>query len=619
MHENRYFSRCSEFVGTACLTIIGGLAVVGCGSSPTSDGGQLGGSTASGGSAQAGGSSSGAGGASSGIGGNANGSGGTTAADPTGGGTGAGGSSADTGGRSSDATGGKAAGGATAATGGKAGGGATATGGKSAGATGGNANAGSSATGGKANGGSSATGGKSGGGASATGGKSSGGGTATGGKSSLATGGKSGGGASATGGNSATTGGVSATGGSGSGVCSFTVDTQLASALKSNSPGTVAVVKWSVSGGGAVSAARIEFGLDTNYGMTAPVDLTADDYQTPLLGMKPSKTYHYRIVATAGSSTCTSEDYTIQTGPKASSVSISGFTVSNENARKRGFIVTSYWQGSGSAVPFIIDADGEIVWWSAGGPSAGISRARMSADGKNMWMVVPSLNGGPVQRVTMDTLEAQTYSSTSASHDITPVSGALMAYLDYGVTCDGITEIDPSGTTNRVFGAQGVVPSSGCHSNALRYSQAEDVYTYSDLQSDVYVISRTGSVQWRLSERVSGGNSAWGGKQHGHHLTDDSILIFANNGGGNNASTVIEYTLQGQLIKEFTSGGFTANLGDVQRLPGGNTLVTYSNGRLIQELDAQGNVVLEIKSASSSFGYAEWRDSLYGPPVDIVE
>jgi hypothetical protein len=393
---------------------------------------------------------------------------------------------------------------------------------------------------------------------------------------------------------------------------------QLASAIKSNSPGTIGIVTWSVAGA-TVSAANIEFGLDTTYGMTAPVDLTVAKYQTPLLGMKPSKTYHFRVVATTGSGTCASQDYTIATGAKTSSVSISGFSVKSETARKRGFIVTSYWQGNGSAVPFVIDPDGDIVWWYAGGPN-GIARARMSADAKNMWMVVAGLNGAPVQRVTMDTLEPQTYSSTVASHDIAAVSGSTMAYLDYGESdCDSIFEIDPSGTTKEVFESQGVVSGSGCHGNAVRYSQKENLYTFSDVNTDVYVIDRSGKLQWKLSERVSGGNGSWGGTNHGHQLLDTSILVFANRGGGNNASTAIEYTLQGELIKEFTSGGYTANLGDVQRLPGGNTLITYSNGHLIQEVDPQGNVVLEINGGSSSFGYAEWRESLYGPPQDIVE
>ena len=52
-------------------------------------------------------------------------------------------------------------------------------------------------------------------------------------------------------------------------------------------------------------------------------------------------------------------------------------------------------------------------------------------------------------------------------------------------------------------------------------------------------------------------------------------------------------------------------------LPGGNTLITYSNDGLIHEIDGEGNVVLEIDGGSSSFGYSLWRETLYGPPPDI--
>jgi hypothetical protein len=111
---------------------------------------------------------------------------------------------------------------------------------------------------------------------------------------------------------------------------------------------------------------------------------------------------------------------------------------------------------------------------------------------------------------------------------------------------------------------------------------------------------------------------AWGGTQHGHHLLDNSILVFANVGGGSMASDFIEYSLEGQQLARYTGGGFSANLGDVQRLPGGNTLITYSNEGLIQEIDAQRNVVLEIDGGTNnSFGYSLWRETLYGPPPDI--
>jgi hypothetical protein len=403
----------------------------------------------------------------------------------------------------------------------------------------------------------------------------------------------------------------------------FTVDYQLASDIDADAPGTVGIVTWSIDVD-SITEAHIEFGLDTEYGTSARVDLNEADFRTLLLGMKPDSAYHFRIVATDGATTYASDDYVINTGPPTNLVSLGAFNVLDESSRERGFIVTSYWQGQASSMAFIIDADGDIVWWYESN-SDGIARARMSEDGKNMWMIIAGLQGGPLERVTMDTLDGQIYDATVGSHDLTAVSGGTMAYLDYGESdCDSIFEIDPSGNVIEVFesgdflGASGGgMGGMGCHGNALRYSQGEDVYTFSDLNQDVLIVNRSGSVDWRLSERVANGNQAWGGAQHGHHLLDDSIVIFANRDGAGSSSAAIEYTLDGQEILRYESGNSSGNLGDVQRLPGGNTLVTYSNASIIHEIDSQGNLVLEIDGGGPRVGYTLWRETLYGPPPDI--
>jgi hypothetical protein len=397
----------------------------------------------------------------------------------------------------------------------------------------------------------------------------------------------------------------------------FTVESTLASDVDPEAPGTIGIVTWSL-GVGEVTEAFIEFGLDTEYGARAPVDLMESDYRTLLLGMKPERTYHFRVVATADGTTYASDDYTVETGPPCTLVDLGSFEVQDAAAQERGFIVTSYWQGQSGPVPFILDADGEIVWWYASN-SNGIARARMSADGKNMWMVVASNDGGPIERVSMDTLDGQVYTETTASHDITPVSGELMAFLEYGESdCDSIFEIDPSGETREVFETEGVVTGM-CHANAVRYSEAEDFYTLSDVNTDVFVINRSGELQWQLSERLPEGNGAWGGTQHGHHLLQDSMLIFANRFGGNNSSGAVEYSFEGEELMRYESGNFSANLGDVQRLPGGNTLVTFSNDSVIHEVDGAGNVVLEIDGGGDALGYALWVEELYGPPPDIAD
>jgi hypothetical protein len=433
----------------------------------------------------------------------------------------------------------------------------------------------------------------------------------TGGALGGTTGGALGGAGGGTGGGApaGTAGAAGTGGGAGAQAALFTVAVRLASDVNPNAPGTIGIVTWSVTVA-PLASAHIEFGLDGSYGMTAPVDLSAAGYRTLLLGMKPSRTYHFRIVASDGTATFASGDYTVATGPPTSLVDVTSFNVIDAAARQRGFVIASH--RTNSTVAFILDADGDVVWWFGGGPN-GIARARMSEDGKNLWIAIAGNTGAPLTRVRMDGLETQTYANVTAAHDITPVGGATMAYLDYGeADCQSIFEIDPGGTAREVFESTGVVSSSNCHGNALRYSKNANVYTFSDHLTDVFVVDRSGAVLWRLGQRVSGGNAAWGGAQHGHQLLDDGLLIFANNGAGANASQAIEYALDGTERRRFASGGYTANLGDVQRLPGGNTLITYSNQSLIQEVDGNGKVVLEVKVAGSSLAYSLWLTDLYG-------
>jgi hypothetical protein len=86
------------------------------------------------------------------------------------------------------------------------------------------------------------------------------------------------------------------------------------------------------------------------------------------------------------------------------------------------------------------------------------------------------------------------------------------------------------------------------------------------------------------------------------------------------ASTAVEFALDGgDELLNFDSGDYSANLGDVQRLPGGNTLITYSNDSIIKEIDASGSVVLEISGGGSAFGYTLWTPSLYLPAPDTED
>jgi hypothetical protein len=401
----------------------------------------------------------------------------------------------------------------------------------------------------------------------------------------------------------------------------FTVTANLASDEGPTGLGTVGVVRWSIDVP-SLQEAHIDFGLDTGYGYRAPVDLSQEGYRTLLLGMKPDQTYHFRIVADDGRSLHISDDFTLDSGPSDETF-LHPTTQVDSEGRERGFIVTSYYRGVDGDTAFILDADGEVVWWRRPNVAGGVARAQMSADGQSLWLVSINNSGAPLVRVTMDGLTQQVYESTLGSHDITAVSGELMAYLDYGeADCDSVVEIDNAGNVQEVFELSDYLTRDGsldCHGNALHYSRWANAYTISSLKEDVFILYRDSGEVWRLSEHVEGGNLAWGGAQHGHQLLEGSLLIFGNEGptgtgfGTGNTSSVIEYSLTSPSDESWRYDGelYTRNLGDVQRLPGGNTLVTFSNEGVIQEIDAAGQPVYQLNADPMSFGYAQWGTSLY--------
>src|SRR5690606_32325140 len=124
-----------------------------------------------------------------------------------------------------------------------------------------------------------------------------------------------------------------------------------------------------------------------------------------------------------------------------------------------------------------------------------------------------------------------------------------------------------------------------------------------------------------------GGNADWGLFQTGTHLLADSVLVFANemgattpdlNSGG--PSTIVEFSLSdGSELWRYESSEYSANLGSVQRLPGGNTLLTFSNAGLIREVSPEKETVMEVTSEGDAFGFVTWRDSLYGLPSDMTQ
>jgi hypothetical protein len=468
-----------------------------------------------------------------------------------------------------------------------------------------------------------------------------GGGTSTGGTTGAAgtrgTGGAAGakgtGGATATGGTTATggakgTGGATATGGTtgsggsgGSTSCTITATSSFSTAIP-----TVAIVTWTTTLSN-LTKAEIDFGpASGGTTLVAPVDLTQASYRTLLLGMKGSTSYAYKIVATNASGSCTSSSYAITTGALPSSAPKVTATIMNATAHDKGFIVTS--TGLMGNTTYIIDPDGAVVW-SATGPSMP-SRSHMSWDGTHMYMMalnVMNTNAGNIQSVAMDGTGNTALSGMTASHhDLTAIPGGLATMLwnksGTDAPCSLVERADATGTLTTVVADMSTVyTSTTFHSNAVHYYPSDNTYTVGDRNPSLYVkLSRTGSLIWQFGgsnpkdqSKFFTGVPTWS-VNHGHQLLADGTFVFFNNTP--NEGWVYKLNTSNMTASKtltYTASGASSNvLGDIQQLPNGNYLVTFSTSGQIHEISPTGTLV--AKFTATSFGYSEFRESLYGQP-----
>jgi hypothetical protein len=448
-----------------------------------------------------------------------------------------------------------------------------------------------------------------------------------------------------------------------------------------------------------VQSAQIDFGLTNSYGMTAPVNLAQPSYRTLLLGMKATKTYHYRITVTNSTGSCRSGDNTITTGAMANGlpqVTVSPATSANTGLAG-GFLITGHSIGAGTmgSPAYILDADGDYVWWF--NIDGDVSNAQMSYDGSHMWINSVNVGAGAgagtgaahVHRVSMDGLSDEDLSSqfTGQNHQLTIEPDETVAFYAYGSNgCDDVREYDPSTATVRTIvnaqTAQQLDAGTMCHLNNIQYSKPDDALVFSDLDSSTIVkVKRTdGSVIWNLNgahKTISA--MPWTGGQHGIDLIDlTRILFFANNNGGtigipggfgdggppggfpdggipdgglpgafpdggfpglpdggipgtggpdasdgsSSGSAAIEIALDTTTMTATTIWSYTANppianmvMGDVQRMPNGNTVVGFSTKGVLHEVSADGTLLQSWTwPAGATFGYIEKRTTLYGPP-----
>ncbi|HEX5098845.1 MAG TPA: aryl-sulfate sulfotransferase [Polyangiaceae bacterium] len=488
-----------------------------------------------------------------------------------------------------------------------------------------NQNGGSAGTSGSA--GMSAAAGMSAGGSAGSGtggsGGTSGAGGSTGGSAGTGTGGASMGGSAGSGtqGGSAgmPAGGAGAAGGTAPvGSCTFTITQTLSDKISA-----VAIVEWSVDRP-QLDSASIQFGLDTTYQYTAPVDLAEPMYRTILVGMKTEHDYHYRVVAKAGSETCMSEDKVLHTGPVPNGMGMPTIETPQPDKVTGGFLVTERWGMNNDGPAFILDADGDIVWWYPG--DVDIIRTRLDLTGKKMWIRnTAQTNGtGIIKRVTLDGMKEEKWSLPNTTHDLAVLPDGHVALIGHVQgDCDEILDFNPeTEELKSVINAKEVTGSTMCHLNYVSYYDGDKSLLFSDWQSSTIAkITRTGEVIWVANGDMATltGPTNWVHQHAVQSLSADEILVFSNGDAGQRSIVYdMKIDLGGKTITENWTydGGQTVMFGgDVQRLDNGNYIITYSAAGVVHELDSERKLVQSLSfTAGNTLAYSEKLKTLYDAP-----
>jgi len=414
---------------------------------------------------------------------------------------------------------------------------------------------------------------------------------------------------------------------------------------------TVATVTWSLDGA-SVDWARVEFGPDTTYGMTAPVDVKGGPpYEAVLVGMKPGRDYHFRVVAQAGGVTLDGPDGVLTTGAVPGKLPGVKVALADPQQQIPGFIVTTVLASPPSAV--ILDHEGDYVWWYVPDVDDDFKagRARLSVDGRSIlfWgvnvrkVVEPAVSTQSLFRVSLDGTRVEQTPLPEGHHDFVELPDGTIAFIEYdprtvkGETVDGdrVVELAPDGTRTEVYtvwdsfdytGPSGTPGRGWCHANYLVYEAGEDAYYMGSRSwSAILGIDRSSGNLLRVvgghqSDYVltSGGTTPFQ-EQHGFDVLDGGILVFDNGGKDMLSSRAVEHAVDdvAMTMSEVWSYEpqphlYVVTHGDIQRLPNGNTLVNFSNSGQLDEVDPSGNLVWRLNmSLGGALGYSTWRESLY--------
>ena len=421
---------------------------------------------------------------------------------------------------------------------------------------------------------------------------------------------------------------------------------QAVTITKSSEISTVAILEWKEDLGDIktddIEEAYIEFGLGDALDKTFPINIEVENMRTVLLGMKAGMlTYSIRTTVVVDGESYVSPAYQFETGfaPTDAPVGSEEYRHASKPVEDGYILMGAYT----NLYAFIIDTEGDLVWWTEGVNQGdmftGTSDVVMDWSGQYIYMIATNPareDGAVIRRVSVDGQETENFPAGRAHHSLKAApEGGVFFIQSAEDEIDAVMYMNEAGKISEVFKWTDVIPfTAATHSNFLGYDAEADAFFLSSRDYDTAAyVTRDGKLVWSLGrddyQTVESEDFPMGTEHdiialHGMFAWNSGKDLLLFNNVGTEDSNIFHYALNDDFDAADTAwtysrnGAYSNTLGGVQRLPGGNTQIVYSNSGVINQIDDDMEVVHRIDfNGINSVGYGNWRPNLYGPPPQL--
>ena len=408
--------------------------------------------------------------------------------------------------------------------------------------------------------------------------------------------------------------------------------------------GSIVVARWEQR---APATVYVEYGFDEGVWHASPAQaVEAGAQEVLLLGIPYDIQVTARVINDFGEGPLADGDHGIRTAeapqmaPQATLVDADPAAFDPQTPYVMGSIDERLGGGLADYWVFIVDRKGRLVWALMTPHFRMTIHGQPSYDGKTIlidhntfWAIFDGGAASQVQRVTIDGAEVELYDTPGLHHPFTELDDGSLVWGTILGYDEEIWKLSPDGEITTLWACsdfhgmvEGVPSSAYCASNTLWWNEADDTFLMSFYSTEtvVEIDHATGTVlryfghlpdAWAFDPDDS---AFWW--QHGCHYTDEGTLLVSSRNLPHGDETLVrEYALdrETETLTQIWSFGegegvYGSEMGQADRLPGGNTLHNYGSAARLREATPEGVVVWDLLWEDSVFlGRTTALDDLY--------